>query len=231
MFGRRNLKNRNRWLETTLSRVPSGSTLLDAGAGEGANSKFYSHTRSTKQDICIYDGIGDGTGLHTGEWDTSVIDLVCPIEDMPIEDGAFDTVLCTEVLEHLPNAEVAIQELVRVLKPGGKLILTAPFASMVHFSPHFYSTGFSNYFYEYCFKKFGCGVLEVSYNGDWYECLAQELLRLPSMGASVFEKALAVFSIPFVMCIYPFILLLSKLSKQRTSKIMCFGLHIIAVKK
>jgi len=48
------------------------------------------------------------------------------IEAMPFDDEAFSTVLCTEVLEHLPNPELALAEIRRVLAPGGCLIGMVP---------------------------------------------------------------------------------------------------------
>jgi len=48
------------------------------------------------------------------------------IEALPYGDGSFGTIIATEVLEHLPNPEVALAELWRALKPGGKLLGTVP---------------------------------------------------------------------------------------------------------
>ncbi len=45
---------------------------------------------------------------------------------LPFEDGSFDKVICAEVLEHLPEDERAMAELVRVLKPGGQIAITVP---------------------------------------------------------------------------------------------------------
>jgi ubiquinone/menaquinone biosynthesis C-methylase UbiE len=57
---------------------------------------------------------------------------------LPFVDGAFDTVLCTEVLEHLPEPQRAIDEMHRVLKPGGELLLTTRFLFPIHDAPHDY---------------------------------------------------------------------------------------------
>ncbi len=57
---------------------------------------------------------------------------------LPFADGAFDTVLCTQVLEHVPDPAAALAEMARVLAPGGRLILTAPQSWSLHEEPHDY---------------------------------------------------------------------------------------------
>ena len=52
--------------------------------------------------------------------------------DLNIESESIDTILCTEVLEHIENPIAAINEFFRVLRPGGIVILTVPFAFPVH---------------------------------------------------------------------------------------------------
>lgn len=57
---------------------------------------------------------------------------------LPFVDGAFECVLCTEVLEHLPEPQRAIDEMYRVLAPGGRLLLTTRFLFPIHDAPHDY---------------------------------------------------------------------------------------------
>jgi 2-polyprenyl-3-methyl-5-hydroxy-6-metoxy-1,4-benzoquinol methylase len=45
---------------------------------------------------------------------------------VPFHDGAFDTVICSEVIEHIPRELVHLDEMVRVIAPGGLLILGTP---------------------------------------------------------------------------------------------------------
>ncbi len=51
---------------------------------------------------------------------------------LPLPDKSVDTILCTEVMEHLPDPERAIKEFERVLRPGGTVITTAPFFYPIH---------------------------------------------------------------------------------------------------
>jgi SAM-dependent methyltransferase len=54
---------------------------------------------------------------------------------LPFLDKTFDLVLATEVLEHLPNPEAAAREITRVLRPGGRAIVTVPFLYPLHEIP------------------------------------------------------------------------------------------------
>ena len=52
--------------------------------------------------------------------------LLSLAERMPFHDGIFDAVICSEVVEHLPDPDTAIREMSRILRPGGILALTTP---------------------------------------------------------------------------------------------------------
>ena len=56
----------------------------------------------------------------------------------PVEDEAADAVLCTEVLEHVQEPSDFLAEARRCLRPGGRLVLTVPFAARWHYIPHDY---------------------------------------------------------------------------------------------
>ena len=152
--GTRNESTREAWLEQALKQIPAGSRILDAGAGQLKYKKLCSHLDYLSQDFAQYDGKGDGSGLQTGSWDQSKIDIVCDISDIPEPAGSFDAVMCIEVLEHLPNPLLALQEFSRLLRPGGQLVVTAPFCSLTHFAPYHFCTGFNRYFYETHLPRF-----------------------------------------------------------------------------
>lgn len=48
------------------------------------------------------------------------------INRLPFADGMFDCIICSEVLEHIPEHREALREIVRVLKPGGDLVISVP---------------------------------------------------------------------------------------------------------
>ena len=67
------------------------------------------------------------------------VDIVADIQDMKqVASDSFDSILCTQVLEHVKNPFLAVGELYRILKPGGKLFLTVPFLNNIHMEPHDY---------------------------------------------------------------------------------------------
>lgn len=174
--------NRQAWLKKTLAAVPAGLRILDAGAGELQSRKHCMHLDYVSQDFCQYEGgIYGEEGMHMSTWDTTRIDLVSDILNIPAPDGSFDVVLCTEVLEHIPEPMLALDEFARLLKPGGMVILTAPFFSNVHMAPYHYCSGFSKYWYEYHLAKRGFTIIELTPNGDWYSLLLQEVTRLGGM--------------------------------------------------
>lgn len=59
-------------------------------------------------------------------------DLCGDAAKLPMADKCVDTILCTEVMEHIHDPESAVREFARILRPGGTLITTAPFVYPIH---------------------------------------------------------------------------------------------------
>lgn len=178
-IGTLNEKMRHAWVKDRLEKVPAGSKILDVGAGEMVFKKWCQHLSYTSQDSNQYTGRGNNKGLQTVDWNTKNIDIVSDITRIPVENSSYDAILCTEVLEHIPYPEMAVQEFRRILKPEGKLLITAPFASIVHFAPYYYANGFSKYWYEKVLPENGFVIEELKSNGNYFQYIAQEIGRLP----------------------------------------------------
>lgn len=224
-----NEDNRQAWLREILGALPKGARILDAGAGELKNKQYCKHLDYVSQDFCQYQGVGGGhpvEGLQSKRWDTSRIDIVSDITAIPEPDASFEAILCSEVLEHVPEPTHALDEFARLLKPGGRLILTAPFASNVHMAPYHYCSGFSKYYYEHHLAQRGFRIESLIPNSDWYALLLQEITRLGGL-----ERQRGNWSWPFA---YAFSLLGLAYFKLRSNKqaedLACFGWQCVAVK-
>ena len=227
--GTQNEATRETWLEQTLAGIPAGNRILDAGAGELRYKRFCTHLNYVSHDFAEYDGIGDGHGLQRGAWDQSELDIVSDITDIPEPDASFDAVMCIEVLEHVPDPVRALRELSRLLKPGGTLIITAPFCCLTHFSPYLYYTGYSHYFYDYWLSRMGFEIQDMQWNGNYFEYLAQELRRLPSVGRKYAGKSVSWFGQSAINIVLG---LLNRLSRhdKGSEELLAHGLHIRARK-
>lgn len=102
--------------------------LLDAGCGEKPYSLLYERL------------VEEGTGcdVKTCVHDQQAIDVFASVDCLPFQDEAFDTILCTNVLEHVAEAGDGFRELSRCLKHEGFLILSVPFLYPLHEAPHDY---------------------------------------------------------------------------------------------
>lgn len=221
-----NEPNREKWLKMVLASLPRGLRILDAGAGELRNKQLCDHLNYVSQDFAGYTGTGNSAGLQTGNWDTSRVDIVSDICSIPEPDASFDCILCSEVFEHLPNPIDAIREFSRLLKPEGKLILTAPFVSLVHFAPFHFCVGFSRYWYEHHLPAHGFKINELTPNGDWFSLFEQEAARFGTTARSYKDPRW-----PFAYLIGFLVKLYFKLGRPpKADDLACFGWHCIATR-
>lgn len=163
-----------RYVESVAKSLPAGSSVLDAGAGECVYKKLFSH--------CNYKAIDLAVG--ESRWNYANLDYVGSLHEMPIEDEAFDAVLCTQVLEHLEWPRESVKEMQRVLKPGGKLYMTVPMAQSEHQIPYDFFR-YTSYGLESICKHAGFNNIKITPFGGIFVRWAYELPR----GLSIFPSA------------------------------------------
>jgi len=100
---------------------PGTKILLDVGGRGKPYAKYFS-------DRILWHFVID---IEPG----ASVDLVGDARFLPIADGSVDVVLCTQVLEHIPEPVPVLEEIFRVLRPGGTLILSVPAIFPQHGSP------------------------------------------------------------------------------------------------
>jgi len=227
--GQQNEINRHAWVKEIIRAIPGGHRLLDAGAGEGRYKQNCHHLVYVSQDFGMYDGRGDRRGLQMGTWEQKDVDIICDITDIPEPDRSFDAVLCTEVLEHIPDPLKALGEFGRLLRHGGLLILTAPFCSLTHFAPFHYYTGFNRYFFETHLPDKGFEILEIKENGNFFEYLAQEIRRIPDVAQRYSRKKVSFIDKNIMKAM---LFLLQNLSGEDSgsNEILHFGCFVLARK-
>lgn len=101
----------------------SGSSVLDVGCGNGLSARLLSEAG--------FDVVGtDISALFLAEaraWEHSRLRYeVCDAMALPFEDGAFSVVCSNELIEHLPDVETALLEMMRVVCDGGRIVLSGP---------------------------------------------------------------------------------------------------------
>lgn len=114
--------------------VGTGTTVIDVGCGAGRHS-FEAFRRGA--DVVAFDqsaeDLNDVDAILQAMADQGEAPASAKAEavkgdalELPYADGTFDVVMASEILEHVPADDRAIAELVRVLKPGGRLAVTVP---------------------------------------------------------------------------------------------------------
>lgn len=222
---------RFKWIEKNLKKLKPGTSIIDVGAGEMPFKKWCAHLKYTSQDFGEYTGENVESGLQTGKFDAKKVDILSDIIDIPVKNCSFDHVLCVEVFEHIPDTHLALREISRIQKKGGTLLITAPFVSLTHFYPYHYHSGFSPEFYKVNLKKWGYKVQEVYTYGNYFNGIAQELLRLPFVvwGYSKFWFLVSLPLFALHLPFYFFIRWVGYLFPQSAS-LLCFGVCVRAVK-
>lgn len=222
---------RHEWIREKLIKIENGKILLDAGAGEQQYAPFCKHLKYIAQDFGKYDPTECKKGVSEElKWDTSKINIVCDIIDMPLEDESVDVVLCTEVFEHLKDPVLAVREISRILKPGGELILTAPFCSLTHMAPYYFANGFSEFWYKEHLEAYGFEIRELTPDGNYFKYMAQELFRTVEMSEKYCKFSLNQEQVGTLSKAVKIMSGLSSMDAD-SAETLCFGYMIEAYKR
>jgi SAM-dependent methyltransferase len=128
----------------------SAKNILDLGCGlQPYKSLFKSNS---------YMGIDIEDGGH--DIQAKIVDKFYDGQTIPYPDNNFETVICTEVLEHVQEPIRLLSEIKRVLKPGGEILLSMPFVWYEHEIPYDFNR-FTSYQQQLIFKQAGLTITKI----------------------------------------------------------------------
>jgi SAM-dependent methyltransferase len=207
-------RHTRRFVEEIAAGVPPGQTVIDAGAGECQYKPLFGHARYIAVDLCVGDA----------NWDFSGIDINAPLHDIPLSDRSADVILCTEVLEHVPNPHQVVAELARLLKPGGSLYVSVPFSGREHQVPYDFFR-YTQYGLRHLCDQAG---LEVEYvrpvRGDFYRAYCV----LGEQGAHIKGR---IWQLPLLLLKLYLALFIGKLEAMEKDSHGACAWHCKAVKR
>jgi SAM-dependent methyltransferase len=142
------------WLVKAIAQVRSYASgkLLDIGC----STKPYRALLAAEKHI----GIDWPQTIHKH----TQIDAFADASVLPFRDGAFQTILCTEVLEHLKTPQQALSEMARVAAPRAHLILSVPFTFRIHEQPHDFFR-YTPFALRYLLDQAGFEVIDITPRG------------------------------------------------------------------
>ncbi|NLU69235.1 class I SAM-dependent methyltransferase [Streptomyces sp. HNM0574] len=103
---------------------PAPRTVLDIGCGDGTAAAVMAETLGPRHRLVGIDWSQDALRRARGHLTAVRGELTAP--GLPFADGSADAVVLSEVIEHLVDPDAALDELRRVLRPGGHLLLSTP---------------------------------------------------------------------------------------------------------
>ena len=226
------------WRAAEFLAPKASGVLLDVGGGERPYGKLFEPYVDRYLGL-EYPAACDN--LNPEIW--AILKRISTIVDvwgdggrLPFADRCVDTVLLSEVMEHVPEPQRILDEVQRVLRPGGRALVTVPFIAPLHQLPY----DFYRYTHEglrSMFERAGLEVESIDPRGNSAAAtgslLAQSILR--SMGARSrnFDGSVTVsrwrapFVLPLIAAVQMFFSFASRFSDDRS---MCMGWTAVARK-
>lgn len=138
-----------------------GGVILDAGSGDGNRYKsFFKFEKYLTLDVRPNSGA----------------DIIGSVLNIPLEDNSVDSVISTQVLEHIKTPAKAVSEFYRVLKPGGHCLITVPQLNELHEEPHDYFR-FTKFGLEEIFSHAGFKIILINQRGGFWSAHMQIQIR------------------------------------------------------
>ncbi|MCL4258112.1 MAG: methyltransferase domain-containing protein [Anaerolineales bacterium] len=150
------------FLTRQLGSLPPGSRLLDLG-GVKHSTRGRGVRPGERLQVTVLNLVPD-KGL----------DVLADAGRLPLAAGSYPAVLCSEVLEHVPDPLAVLQQIQRVLQPGGTLLITVPFLFRQHADPADYGR-YTEWYWQENLQRLGFVDIAIEKQGLFGSVLADML--------------------------------------------------------
>jgi len=151
-----------RWVAEAAQNMPPGSWVLDAGSGSAPFRRFFEHVHYETADHL------------KNPYAYFPPTYICDLSSIPVDDGSYDMVICTQVLEHVPDPVAVLKELARILKDNGVLMLSAPLFFEEHEGPYDFFR-YTRWGFLRLAVEAGLEVKEIKWVEGYHATLAHQL--------------------------------------------------------
>jgi ubiquinone/menaquinone biosynthesis C-methylase UbiE len=97
-------------------------------------------------------------------------DTVADAVRLPFASDRFDAIICSELLEHVPDPRIVVREIHRILKPGGQFLACVPFMNRIHQDPHDYGR-YTDLFWTEALDDAGFAEIDIEKQGQFWSVL------------------------------------------------------------
>ena len=155
---------RSLFAELERAATHARGRLLDVGCGNEPYRKLFAGR------------VREHVGCDLVQSSDGRANVLCPATELPFHGGSFDTVLITQVIEHVADHQAMLSEAFRVLRPGGALILSGPMYWPLHEEP-FDFFRFTRHGLQFLLERAGFGGVEIVGNGGKWALCGQALVH------------------------------------------------------
>ena len=170
--------------------VGAEDLVLDAGAGDAPYRSLFDHASYESADFQQVDK----------EYATAT--YTCDLASIPVEDQRYDAILFNQVMEHLPEPPAVLDELFRVLKPGGRVIYSGPLFFEEHERPYDYYR-YTQFGVRHLFEQAGFVIERLDWLEGFFGTVGYQLNRmaryLPSTPRSIGGGPFAFLLVPAML--------------------------------
>lgn len=158
------LHHKSLFSDLRKASVHARGRLLDVGCGNKPYEEFFRNS------------VSEHVGCDVVQSSENRVDFICPATELPFEAASFDTVLITQVIEHVAEHQILVSEAFRVLKSNGVLILSGPMYWPLHEEPYDFFR-FTKHGLRFLLEKAGFAGIEIENNGGKWALCGQVLIH------------------------------------------------------